>query len=62
MGQARKENINAKEAAEVIMGSICQSLSEKLILGEKFRLLIKLSKGTEEVIFEQPINTKTKDE
>jgi len=57
-----KKNITAEEAAEVIMGSICQSLREKLILGEKFRLVIKLCKGTEKVIFQQAINTKTKDE
>ena len=57
-----KKITNAKEAAGVITGSICQSLREKIILDDKFRLEIKLYKGTGEMIFEQAINTKTKDE
>lgn len=56
-----KDIDNPKEAAEVIMGSICQRLMEKLILNEKFRLEIKLYKGTGEIIFKRAINTKKKD-
>lgn len=42
---------NVREAAVVIMGSIYQHLREKIILNEKFRLEIKLYKGTGKLIF-----------
>jgi len=56
-----KEIDDVKKASEVIMGSICDRLVEKIILNKKFRLEIKLYKGTREMIFKQAINTKTKD-
>jgi len=52
---------DVKKAAKVIMGSICEHLIEKIILDDKFRLEIKLYKSTGNTIFEQAINTKTKD-
>ena len=59
--QNGKKITNVKGAAGVIMDSICQRLMEKLILNEKFRLEIKLYKGTGERIFKRAINTKKKD-
>ena len=59
--QNGKKITNVKGAAGVIMGSICQHLMEKLILNEKFRLEIKLYKGTGEMILKRAINTKKKD-
>jgi hypothetical protein len=55
------ESIDLEKAAEVIMGSICDSLLKKIILNENFRLEIELYKRNGEVIFKQAINTKTKD-
>ncbi|OHB55083.1 MAG: hypothetical protein A2173_07970 [Planctomycetes bacterium RBG_13_44_8b] len=52
---------DVEKAAKVIMGSICDNLVEKIILNEKFKLEIKLCKSTGDTIFEQVINTKTKD-
>lgn len=57
-----KEIDDVKKASVVIMGSICDRLVEKIILDDKFRLELKLYKDTGKLIFEQAINTKTKDE